>query len=193
VRRYKPIRRPLALLAVAGTAAHHSFELASGVGLVWQPELGLVRAGGLWILELVSWAAVAARGGRRTDGLLAALAGASLAGVGVHFVLWPWKRGRLGLPELTEAEGLSSKQLPAYNTILWGWAIASAGSLTFETPAGSRRWALVGAASLPLLVLSARHHFQWVKGQAETNPAWWNRGLQARLLSSGTAGERTLL
>jgi hypothetical protein len=193
VRADKPIRRPLALLAVAGTAAHHSFELASGVGLVGQPELGLTRAGAFWIAELVSWAALAARGGRRADGLLAALAGASLAGVGVHFVLWPWKRGRLGLPVLTEAEGLSPKQLPPYNTILWGWAVASAGSLTFEIPSEPRRWALVGAASLPLLVLSARHHFQWVKGQAETNPAWWNRGLRARPLSSGRAGELTLL
>lgn len=166
------------MAAVAGTAAHHGFELASGVGLVWQPELGLTRAAALWIVELASWAALAARGGRGADGALAALSGASLAGVAVHFVLWPWKRGPAGLPVLTEAEGLSERQLPMYNTILWGWAAASAGSLVFEVPPVSRRWALAGAAALPVFVISARHHFEWVKEQAEENPAWWNRGVR---------------
>jgi hypothetical protein len=171
------LRRPFAVAAVAGTAAHHGFELASGVGLVWQPELGLARAGAVWMVELIGWAALAARGGQRADGALAVLAGASLAGVGVHFVLWPWKRGPLGLPLLTEAEGLSPRQLPVYNMILWGWATASAGSLAFEIPRASRPWALAGAASLPAFVVSARHHFEWVNEQAETNPSWWNRGI----------------
>jgi hypothetical protein len=172
------VRRPLALAAVAGTAAHHGFELASGVGLVWQPELGLGPAGALWAAQLTGWAALAARGGRRADGVLAALAGASLAGVVVHFILWPWRRNAVGLPVLTEAEGLSPRQLPVYNGILWSWAVASAGSLAFEVPPASRRWALASAASLPLFVVSARHHFQWIKEQAESDPAWWNRGVR---------------
>jgi hypothetical protein len=171
------LRRPLAVAAAAGTAAHHGFELANGVGLVWQPEIGLARAASLWTVELAGWAALAARGGERADRPLAVLAGASLAGVAVHFLLWPWKRGPAGLPVLTEAEGLSSGQLPAYNAILWGWAIASAGSLAFEIPRASRRWAIAGAACLPGFVISARHHFRWIKEQAETNPAWWNRGV----------------
>lgn len=171
------VRRPLAIAAVAGTAAHHGFELASGVGLVWQPELGLGPAGALWTAQLTAWAALAARGGRRADGVLAALAGASLAGVVVHFILWPWRRGAIGLPVLTDAEGLSPRQLPVYNAILWSWAAASAGSLAFEVPPASRRWALAGAAGLPVFVVSARHHFQWIKEQAESNPAWWNRGV----------------
>jgi hypothetical protein len=175
---------------VAGTAAHHGFELANGVGLVWQPELGLARAGAVWMVELVSWAALAARGGHRADGVLAALAGASLAGVGVHFVLWPWERGPLGVPVLTEAEGLSPRQLPFYNMILWFWAVASAGSLALEIPPASRPWALAGAASLPAFVVSARHHFEWVNEQAETNPAWWNRGvgLASRRGAAGGGG-----
>jgi hypothetical protein len=175
----EPRRRPrlFALGAVAGTAAHHGFELASGVGLVWQPELGLGRAATLWTVQLGSWAALATRGQRRADPVLAALAGASLAGVAVHFVLWPWERGRVGLPRLTAAEGLSAWQMPTYNTILRAWALASAGAIVFDTPPGSRRWALVGGASLPVFVASARHHFEWIKLQAASDPAWWNRGV----------------
>ncbi len=38
------LRRPLAVSAAVGTAALNAFELGSGVGLVWQPELGLAGA-----------------------------------------------------------------------------------------------------------------------------------------------------
>jgi hypothetical protein len=108
--------------------------------------------------------------------MLAALAGASLAGVLVHFLLWPWEPGWAGVPMLAEAEGLSARQLPAYNAILWVWAAAAGGSIVLEVPSGSRRWALAGAACLPMFVVSARHHFAWVHEQAKSNPAWWNRG-----------------
>jgi hypothetical protein len=169
--------RPMALGAAAGTVAHHGFELASGVGLVWQPELGLARATVLWAAQIGGWAALAIRGSHRADPVLAALAGGSLAGVAVHFILWPWERGRGGLPRLTGAEGLASWQMPTYNAILRAWALASAGAIAFEIPKGSRRWALVGAACLPVFVVSARQHFKWIKEQANSNPAWWNRGV----------------
>jgi hypothetical protein len=159
-------------------AAHHSFELANGVGLVWQPELGLVRSALFWVAQITGWAMLSVRGSRGADPVLAALAGASLAGVAVHFVLWPWKPGWARLPTLTRAEGLSAELMPAYNAILWAWAMSSAGSIVFEVPRGSRRWALVGPALLPLFVISARHHFQWVSEQAASNPAWWNRGMR---------------
>jgi hypothetical protein len=169
--------RPLTLATALGTAAHHGFELASGAGLVFQPELGLAPATVLWTTQIVGWAAVAQRSGSRVEAVLAILDGASLAGVAVHFLLWPWRWGRLGVPVLTEAEGLSPRLLPAYNAILWSWAAASAGSLLRELPRGSRRWALVGMASLPALAVSARHHFRWVKEEAALHPAWWNRGV----------------
>jgi hypothetical protein len=31
--------------------------------------------------------------------------------------------------------------------------------------------------ALPMFVVSARHHFVWVKKQAEPNAAWWDRGV----------------
>jgi len=172
--------RPLTVAAAAGTAAHHGFELANGVGLVFQPELGLPAAAALWTAQLVGWAALANRAGARADAALALFDGASLAGAAVHFLLWPWRTGPLRLPVLSEAEGLSPRLLPAYNTILWAWAAAAAASLVWEIPRGSRRWALVGLGSLPGFAVSARHHFRWIKEQAAVDPAWWNRGVVER-------------
>jgi hypothetical protein len=170
------MKRPWHALTCLGTAAHHAFELGAGVGLVFQPELGLRGAGALWGLGLPSWLAVAARGSRAWDRLLAVAAGMSIGGAAVHFTLWPWTAGR-GLPVLTEAEGLRPEHLPAYNAMLYGWALAALVALYRETPAGVRRWALAGIPAALVLRPSARYHFRWVRDQARTNPAWWNRGL----------------
>ena len=167
----------MAVCTAGGTAAHHCFELASGVGLVFQPDLGLGRAATLWGAQILVWAGLAARGPRRADPVLAVLAGASLAGVAEHFWLWPWEPGRAGIPALTEAEGRSAWQMPTYNAVLRAWALAAVGSLAFELESGSRRFAIAGGALLPLFVVSARHHFNWLKEQASSNPTWWNRGI----------------
>jgi hypothetical protein len=172
------VRRPWTLLSAVGAAAHHGFELTEGVGLVWQPELGLPLAGSLWAGQLSLWAVLAGRGGRRWDGLLAVWSGASLGGVLVHFLLWPWRTDRLGIPALTEAEGIRTVRLPLYNAILRVWGVASVLSIAREISPRDRKWALVGFAGLPLLVASARHHFAWIQEQASSNPAWWNRGVR---------------
>jgi hypothetical protein len=180
-----PTRRLLHLGPVAGTLAHHGFELAAGVGLVFQPYLGLAGASAAWGLALPAWVGLAVRasrsGGERgsEDALLAALAGASLAGAALHFALWPVGRRpagtRIGIPVLTEAEGLSPGQLPAYNLILYCWGLSTVAALAAGTPKGSRRWALVGIASWLPLQASARHHFDWLDDQRILHPAWWNR------------------
>jgi hypothetical protein len=54
--------------------------------------------------------------------------------------------------------------------------LTSALSIIREVRPGARRWALVGLATVPLLRRSAQHHFSWLKQEALTNPAWWNRG-----------------
>ena len=120
----------------------------------------------------------AARGGRRWDKLLAVWSGAALGGVLVHFLLWPWRRNNLGIPVLTEAEGIRSSRVPAYNMILRVWFVASALSICRDISPRDRKWALVGLATLPLMRRSAKHHFSWLVQQAGTNPAWWNRGLR---------------
>jgi hypothetical protein len=159
------------------TAAHHGFELSSGVGLVLQPELGLGFAGAVWGAGIPAWIRLAAKADdTRWDPFLAAFSGASLAGVVVHYSLWPWRLNKVGLPALTEAEALPSSSLPAYNALLHVWAASSALSIIREIRPGSRRWALLGLAAGPLLKRSARHHFSWLKEETLTNPAWWNRG-----------------
>jgi len=171
------VRRPWTTATAILTAAHHGFELSSGVGLVLQPELGLGFAGAFWGTAIPAWIRLAAKPeDTKWDPLLAAFSGASLAGMVIHFSLWPWRRNKLGVPVLTEAEGLSSSSLPAYNALLYAWATASTLSLICEGRPGTRRWALVGLGTVPLLRRSAQHHFSWLTQQALTNPAWWNRG-----------------
>ena len=177
-RRDPAVRRPWATLAAVLTAAHHGFELSSGIGLVGQPELGLVGASALWGTQIPTWIALAAKGGKRWDTLLAVWSGAALGGAVVHFLIWPWRRSALGIPVLTEAEGLGTSTLPAYNALLYAWGAASALSIAFDVPPRDRRWALLGFATLPLLQRSAKHHFSWIVDQAATRPAWWNRGVQ---------------
>jgi hypothetical protein len=164
--------------AVLGTAAHHSFELGSGIGLVFQPELGLAGSGALWSIQLPLWAAMAARGSTRFDRQLAVLSGTALGGALVHFFIWPWHRNRYGLPVLTEAEGLDQTRLGAYNAVLYAWGCSAAASIIFEQSPRTRRWSLVALAATPALALSAKHHFRWINQQARENPAWWNRGVQ---------------
>jgi hypothetical protein len=167
------------VLAGAATAAHHGFELSNGLGLVWQPEFGLAGASALWGTQIPICMALAARGAKRWDKGLAIWSGANLGAAILHFLLWPSQRNRLGLPVLTEAEGLDASRLPAYNTLLYVWGAASVLSIAREISPRDRRWALVGIAALPLMRKSAQHHFSWMTEQAETNPTWWNRGLQS--------------
>lgn len=176
----RTVDRPWTVTTALLTAAHHGFELSSGVGLVLQPELGLAPAGLLWGAEIPLWIGLAARGRGRWDRLLAAASGVALAGAFVHFVLWPWRRGRWGLPVLTEAEGLRSEYLPAYSSLLNAWGTAAALSVVTEVAPGRRRWALVGVVGLPLLHRSARHHFSWLTEVAVSDPRWWNRGVRLR-------------
>lgn len=171
------IARPWTVLTAGAAAVHHGYELANGVGLVWQPELGLAGAGALWGAQIPLWAALAAKAGRRYDKVLAVLSGVALGGTIVHFLIWPWRRGRLGLPVLTDAEGLPRSQLPVYTALLYAWGVTSVFSLGELSPR-SRKWALVGLATTPLLRRSAKHHFDWLRTQAATNPAWWNRGVR---------------
>jgi hypothetical protein len=172
------IARPWTVATATATAAHHVFELSNGVGLVWQPELGLPGAGALWGVEIPLWIALAARGGSRWNKVLAFGSGVTLGGVLVHFLLWPWRRSTAGVPVLTAAEGLPASRLPAYNAILQFWFATSLLSIVREIPRRDRRWALAGIATLPLLRRSAQHHFTWLREEALTNPAWWNRGVR---------------
>jgi hypothetical protein len=170
------VRRPFSVLAALGTFAHHAFEVRSGVGLVFEPFLGRRGAVALWALLLPGYVAGAMTG--RTPKLTALSNGSSLAGSLVHYVLWPWEL-RGGLPTLTEAEGMTGAELPAYNRILQGWVAASALALLTETPRDARGWAVAGLLSGEPLRRSAVHHFHWAAEQAEREPDKWSPALRA--------------
>jgi hypothetical protein len=171
--------KPLSLLAALGTAAHHGFELRAGVGLVFEPWLGRRRTSALWLVMLPFWMWRALRPVPRDQPLLALNAGIAIAGAGVHFVAWPWSRRWGVLPWLDEAEGLAPEQLTAYNTILWLWTAGGVGSALFETRREDRKWVALGAATGPLLLASARHHFSWAREQAQREPERWSPALRA--------------
>ena len=170
--------RPFTAATQVGTAAHHTFELASGVGLVFQPELGLPGALALWSTLLPLGFVTALRSEDRLEPLLSYSRGAALGGVTVHYMLWPWRARPI--PLLDQAEGLSDRQLPWYNAVLYAWGAAAAAALVRETPRRSWTWAALGLATTVLFRKSAEHHFAWATEQAKVNPRWWNRGLRTR-------------
>ena len=165
--------RPFSALTAAATAGHHGFELHAGVGLVFEPFLGRRGALALWGVALPAWAAMALSGDERFDRLLALNHGMGLAGGLVHFAEWPWAL-RGGVPTLTQAEGLPSERLPAYNRVLRAWIAAGALALALETPRRARPWALLGLALGEPLRRSARHHFRWAREQARREPERWS-------------------
>jgi hypothetical protein len=170
------LRRPFAAGSTLGLLAHNAFETRAGVGLVFEPQLGRRGAHALWG-GLIPLGLLAAAGeGRAAERLSAFNAGVGVAGVVVHFKAWPWSLHG-GLPMLDEAEGLREDQLPAYNSVLWAWGIASVLSLFTETHRGSRRFALAGLFNFPILLASARHHFRWAREQARREPERWSAAL----------------
>ena len=168
-------RRPFSALAALGTAAHHGYELRSGVGLVFEPFLGRRGAIALWSVALPLYALWAATG--RAERLVAHANGSALAGGIVHFVLWPWEL-RGGIPTLTEAEGLTERELPAYNRVLHRWVAAAALALARETAPGAGPAAVAGLLTFEPLRRSARHHFGWAREQALRNPDDWSQALR---------------
>jgi len=170
------VHRPFTAATQVGTAAHHAFELAAGVGLVFQPELGLAGSSALWSTILPVAFVTAARSPDRMEPVLAYSRGAALGGVAVHFMLWPWRARPV--PLLDEAEGLNARQLPWYNAVLYGWALAALAAVARETPPRSRKWVALGLATTVIFRKSAAYHFRWATEQARVDPQWWNRGLQ---------------
>jgi hypothetical protein len=172
------LRRPLAFGSALGLLAHHSYETRAGVGLVFEPQLGRRGALALWGTLFPLMFLSAARGGRLNERLSAVNAGIGVAGVAVHFAAWPWSLHG-GVPMLDEAEGLTEEQMPAYNAVLWFWAVCSVLSLAGEAGPRSRRWGVVaGLINFPLLLASARHHFRWAREQALLEPERWSPALR---------------
>lgn len=171
-------RRPFTALTALGTAAHHAFEVRAGVGLVFEPFLGRKGSRAFWAVILPAWVVMAWAGrGEQVEKWLAMNVGMGLSGALVHFAEWPWEiRG--GIPHLTEAEGMSEEQVPAYNRVLHFWIAAAALALTFEVPRHARSRAVAGLLMGEPLRRSARHHFKWAREQARKDPERWSPALR---------------
>jgi hypothetical protein len=167
-------RRPLAVLSALGTAAHHTFEVRAGVGLVFEPFIGRRGAIAMWAGGLPAWALAGwSAEDERVEKWIALNNAAGLAGAIVHFVEWPWE-WRHGIPYLTEAEGMTSEQLLPYNRVLHLWTLVGLLAVALETPRHARRWAFVGLLLGEPLRRSAIHHFRWARAQAEQDPEHWS-------------------
>jgi hypothetical protein len=178
VRKGRRFRKPLNALTTLGTAAHHGFERWAGVGVFLEPWLGRRATNVFWSVAMPAGIFRALFGDERDDPVLALSSGMGLAGGIVHLVDWPWSLRWGLLPLLDEAEGLTERQLPFYNAILWTWMLAGAGALALETAPEHRKFAAAGLATGPLLLISARHHFRWAAEQAEREPERWSPALR---------------
>jgi hypothetical protein len=168
--------RPFSALTALGTAGHHTFEVRSGVGLVFEPFLGRRGALVLWSV-LLPGHLVLSLDDSRFERQLALANGAALAGGLVHFAEWPWEL-RGALPSLTEAEGMTPDRVPAYNRVLQSWVLAGALALLLETPRRALPWALAGLALGEPFRRSARHHFRWARERAREEPERWSPALR---------------
>lgn len=171
------MRKLLAAGSALGLLAHNAFETRAGVGLVFEPFLGRRGAFALWGAYFPLMLGAALREGEWAQRLTAFSAGIGVAGVAVHFKAWPWSMHG-GLPMLDEAEGLREDQLPAYNSVLWFWLLCSALSLPAANRPDTRRFALAGLLNFPVLLASARHHFEWAREQARLDPDRWSPALR---------------
>lgn len=134
------------------------------MGLVFQPQLGLRRASAFWTITLPAMLAAM----NRFERVRALMNGSSLAGVAVHFVLWPvdWRRVP---PRLIDAEGMGPNAVSWYNLLLYAWLGVTTVALITETR--RRPWALPGLLAVLPLRASASHHFSLVgrRGAEPTN------------------------
>jgi hypothetical protein len=175
-------RTPFTQAAVVGLAGHVFYELGSGVGMPLASLVGPRAAAALWGSATV----VTLRRVRRPDPdpvLLGSVNSMGLAAVVAHFAAWPRRRTRLGLPYLTECEGLGRDRMPAYNLILYLSAAAALGGLAVESREDRTRSLRMSAAAVPVLMAGQRWEFRRLQRLAWSRPGWWNRRLRREHLA----------
>lgn len=170
------LRRPWTRVAGAAMAGHVFFELGAGVGMPFASVLGPVPAAAVWAAEAVQVQRVA--GSPRTDRTLAVVNGLSVAAAAAHLAGWPRRRTRLGLPWLTDCEGLGPELMRWYNPIVYAGGIAALAAVLTEKGTAPRWAALLPLALVPALVRVQHAEHERLRRQAIMRPGWWNRRLQ---------------
>jgi hypothetical protein len=171
--------RPWTQAAIVGLAAHVFLELAAGVGIPGASLVGPGPAAVAWVGGTrVVWR-IARRTAAPGDQALNVYNGLALTAVVAHYVAWPRKRTRIGVPWLTECEGLRGDVMPAYNLILLGSGGAALIALVRENRSASGALGLAPLLLVPLFVRVQHGEYDRLAKIAEQRPAWWNRRLTA--------------
>jgi hypothetical protein len=166
-------------LATAGMAAHVFFELAAGVGMPLASLIGPVPAAGLWAAGTRTMWRAARTGPPSRDPVFAVFNGMALAAVIAHLAGWPRRRSRLGLPWLTDCEGLGEELMPVYNWILYASGTAALLALLRENRSAPAHLSLLPLTLTPALVAVQHGEHRRLRERARLQPGWWNRRLRA--------------
>jgi hypothetical protein len=170
-------RRPWTRLAGAAMAGHVFFELGAGVGMPFASVVGPAPAAAGWTAGTI--ALQRAAGSPRHDTALAVVNGLSVAAAAAHLAGWPRRRTRLGLPWLTECEGLGSELMRWYNPIVWTGGVAAAVGVLAENRAAPRWAGLLPLALVPALIRVQHGEHERLRRLAARRPGWWNRRLRS--------------
>ncbi len=155
-------------------------ELAAGVGMPGASLVGAGPAATVWAAGTgVGWR-VAGRVAGAGDRPLHLWNGLALTAVVAHYTAWPRRRTRLGLPWLTECEGLRGGVMPAYNAILLASGAAAATALVRENRSAPTVLGWAPLLLVPLFGRSQHRELDRLVELAGRRPAWWNRGLRQR-------------
>jgi hypothetical protein len=167
--------RPWTRLASAALAGHVFFELGAGVGMPFASVLGPVPAAACWATATGAVQKIA--GSPSRDTALAVVNGTGLAAVVGHLAGWPRRRTRLGLPWLTDCEGLGPQLMRWYNPIIYTGGVAAAAALLSENRAAPRWAGLAPLLLVPALVRVQHVEHERLRRLALRRPGWWNRRL----------------
>jgi hypothetical protein len=170
------LRRPWTRLAAAAMAGHVFFELGAGVGMPFASLLGPAPAAAVWGAGAVR--VQRAAGSPGWDRSLAVVNGLSMAAAAAHLAGWPRRRTRLGLPWLTECEGLGPELMRWYNPIVYTGGIAALAAVVTENGRAPRWAGLLPLALVPALVRVQHAEHERLRRQAVRRPGWWNRRLR---------------
>jgi hypothetical protein len=157
-------------------AGHVFFELGAGVGMPFASVLGPVPAAGLWAAGS-AWVQRAA-GSPTSEHALTVVNGLSLAAAVGHLTGWPRRRTRLGLPWLTDCEGLGPGLMRWYNPIVYAGGTAATAALLTENRSAPMWVGVLPLALVPLLIRVQHAEHERLRRIAGRRPGWWNRRLQ---------------
>ena len=171
--------RPWTRFGIIAFVGHLGYELAAGVAVPFAPHLG-VRAGAA--VSITPIAACYVPAGRlpspRGDRTFAVVNGFFLAAVVAHYASWP-RAWHVGVPWLTECEGLEGTVAGPYNVLLQGSGLAAVAGLV-ENRSQWRWGAATTLLATPVLRWATPREYARLKDQAARCPRWWNRRLVGR-------------